>query len=84
VRVKLLIDGQLTLERTYAAAGLWGDGSSVALEEFDVPAGKHLVAIALADTADESWPYHGEHTYELEVGRRYTILFDRTAGFSWH
>lgn len=85
VRMRLLVDGQLTLERSYAAAGMWGDGSSVALEELDVPAGRHVVAIALGDTADEAeWPYHDEHTLELAVGRRYTVLFDRTAGFSWH
>lgn len=85
VRLKLLVDGQVALERKYAAAGLWGDGSSVALEEFDVPAGKHLVSISLGDTADETeWTYTDEHTLDLAVGRRATILFDRTAGFSWH
>jgi coenzyme F420-reducing hydrogenase delta subunit len=85
VRVKLLVDGKVALERSYAAAGLWGDGSSVALEEFDVPAGTHVVAIALGDTADDSeWTYHDEHTWELAVGRRYTVLFDRSAGFTWH
>lgn len=85
VRLKLLVDGQLALERKYAAAGLWGDGSSVALEEFNVPEGKHVVSVALGDTADESeWTYQDQQTLELSVGHRYTILFDRTAGFSWH
>ena len=85
VRVRLSVDGTAVLTRSYAAAGLWGDGSSVALEELDVPTGRHEISVEIGDTADETeWTYRGAHVFELVVNERHTILFDRTAGFSWH
>ena len=79
------VDGQPLVAKAYGAAGLWGDGSSVALEEFDVPSGQHEITIDLGDTADErEFAWHDAHVFELKVGERHTVLFNRTGGFSWH
>ena len=73
------------MSKTYGAAGLWENGCSVALEDFDVPSGRHEISVEIGDTADENeFTQHDVHFFELKVGERHTVPFNRTEGFSWH
>lgn len=84
VRLALRIDDEPVLSQTYAPAGLWGDGNSLALERLVVAPGEHNVAIALGDGPDpEAWTYTDSRRLTLEAGRRQVIAFDRMTGFTW-
>ncbi len=80
VTLALSVDGQRLLQRVYPPSGLWDDGSSVALEELDVPPGRHTVAVELHDGAER---FVDARALEFVAAERRTLRFDRTAGFTW-
>lgn len=85
VRLRLRVDAQPVLERSYAPRGLSADGNSVAIETLPLPPGPHRIELAIGETSDPTeWTFTAERTVELVPGRRQVVLFDRVAGFTWH
>lgn len=84
VRLKVVVDGAVLLERTYPPGGIWGDGPSVALEEFPVSAGRRRVSVFLSDDGGEGWNLQADQDMEFQPRSRCVVLFDRTSGFSFH
>lgn len=85
VRVAVHIDGVEVLRRSIPPAGIWGDGSSVALERIPVDAGPHDVQVAIGDTANEDeWSHRDERTLDFTLEDRRVVVFDRVSGFKWH
>jgi len=85
VRLVVAVDGVPVLRKTIPPSGLWGDGSSVALERVPVGVGRHDVEIAIGETADpDEWSYRDERNLDFTLDDRRVVLFDRVAGFEWH
>jgi len=85
VRMQVLVDGKKILSKTYEPAGLWGDGSSVAIERLEVPKGTHHVEVWIGETPDpEEWTHRTESELTFSDFRRRVVLFDRVHGFTWH
>lgn len=83
VRLKVLVDGVMVLEQTYPPSGIWGDGSSIALEVLPVAPGSRRVSVFMSDGADKEWNLAGEQVMEFKPRARCVVLFDRTRGFSF-
>lgn len=85
VRLRITVDGEGRLERTYPGRGLQGDGNSVGIERLPVPPGEHLVRVELGDSPDpDAWGFDDTRTMRFSEGQSVVVLFDRTGGFSWH
>jgi coenzyme F420-reducing hydrogenase delta subunit/Pyruvate/2-oxoacid:ferredoxin oxidoreductase delta subunit len=82
VRLRVLVDGHTLHEQTYAPRGLFGDGSSTAVERLEVTPGTRTVTVALGETSDPNeWTYVFERRMELTGGAHRLVTFDRGAGF---
>lgn len=84
VRLKVVVDGEILLEKSYPPSGLWGDGPSVALEEFSVSEGLRRVELFMSDDGGEAWNLRAAQDLLFEPRARCVALFDRTSGFSFH
>lgn len=85
VRLLVEVDGKESLRQTFAPTGLWGDGSSVAVERIPLPVGAHTVTIAIGDTLDEAeWSYRDTRSLEFDADSKQVVIFDRLNGFTWH
>ena len=85
VRLRVRIDGELVLAKTYAPTGLWSDGVSTGLATLPVGAGDHRVEVALGDTeAEDQWRYVEERTMTFVPGERRVVVLERGRGFAWH
>ena len=85
VRLRVSLDGQPLLARSYPPSGVWGDGNSVAVERLDLPPGEHRVLVEIGDGPDpEEWSWTEERTLEFEEHGRRVATFDRLAGFGFH
>jgi len=85
VRLAVQIDDVEILYKSIPPAGIWGDGSSVALERIAVEPGNHLVQIAIGDTADpDEWTHRDERELDFTLENRRVVVFDRISGFGWH
>lgn len=85
VRLRVRIDGELVLAKTYAPTGLWSDGVSTGLATLPVGAGEHRVEVALGDTeAEDQWRYVEERTMTFVPGERRVVVLERGRGFAWH
>jgi hypothetical protein len=85
VRLRVSIDGNVALETSIVAAGIWKDGNSVSVERIAVEPGPHQVSVAVGETVDpEEWSFHEEQTLTFTDEARRVVVFDRVAGFSWH
>lgn len=85
VRVRVTVDGARVVDKTYAAGGIWGDGTSVATETIGVASGSRAIRIALGDTSDTSeWTYETARVVPFSAAKRVVVLFDKLAGFTWH
>jgi len=83
VRMRVLVDGRTVVDRTYPAKGLWHDGNSVAIEAISIPAGTHLVDVAIGDTHDaHEWNHQMSRQLDFTSERRRVVSFDRLAGFT--
>lgn len=85
VRLRVEVDGKLRLERAYPPRGLFGDGSSIAVERISVAPDRHRVRVAIGETHDPGeWSYTDTRELNFEAGRQRVVLFDRSAGFRWY
>lgn len=85
VRLILRIDGVEVLRKSIPPAGIWGDSNSVALVRIPVEEGRHLVQVAIGDTADlDEWTHRDERTLEFTLEDRRVVVFDRLSGFGWY
>lgn len=84
VRMQIWIDGELVREHEYPPHGLFGDGSSVAIERILLTAGRHQVRVRINDTANpDVWPHVEERDAQFSANRIKVIQFDRVSGFVW-
>ncbi|MBI5494493.1 MAG: 4Fe-4S dicluster domain-containing protein [Deltaproteobacteria bacterium] len=85
VRLEVFVDGQRVHAQAYPPHGLWGDGASVGLESWELPAGHHDVMVRIGDGADpDAWPFVSARRLELKEGVRPAVVFDRASGFTWY
>ena len=85
VRLRVRLDGEVALDRSFAAKGLSHDGASVGLVRLPVTPGMRTVRVEIADTADpEVWTRQWSDTVMFETNRARVLLFDTKAGFTLH
>ena len=85
MRLFVEIDGRQAVRRGFPPTGLWGDGSSVAVEHIPVEAGRHDVRVSIGDGLDaDEWSYSEARELEFGSDARRVVVFDRMNGFSWH
>lgn len=85
VRLRVEVDGRPTLERSYAAKGLRGDGPSLAMETLRLEPGEHEISVSLGDSHDPTaWAYVDRRRLRFASTTRAVTLFDRATGFTWH
>jgi ferredoxin len=85
VRLALWIDGVEVVHKSIPPAGIWSDGNSVALVRIPVAEGRHIVRVAIGDTADlDEWVHRDEQTLDFSLENRRVIVFDRVSGFGWY
>lgn len=75
VRLQLLVDGRLALERTYRPGGLRREGSIYGLESWWVPPGAYRIEIRLMDDA-VTWRTAFDGTVEVGPQAAATLIFD--------
>jgi len=84
VRLRVVLDGQKVLERSYLGSGLRSDGGVVAVERIPASVGEHEVEIFLGDTPDEaSFAYKDRRSIRIEPRKQTVVLFERLSGFVW-
>lgn len=85
VRLRVTVDGEQRLLRTFAPHGIWGDGSSVALERVPLAPGRHEVRVEIADGLEaDLWQHVELATVEATPERDLVLLFSRNEGFRWY
>jgi len=85
VRLVVRIDSAEVARKSIPPGGVWGDSNSIVLERIPVEQGRHLVQVAIGDTADlDEWTYRDEQTLDFTLEERRVVTFDRVAGFGWH
>ncbi len=85
MRLRVEIDGQRVVDRSYAPAGIWGDGNSIAVERIPVSPGEHRIEVAIGQTHDsDEWNFEDEQTLSFSEDARRVVTFDRLTGFGWN
>jgi len=85
VRLALRIDGVEVVRKSIPPAGIWGDSNSTALVRIPVAKGRHLVQVAIGDTADpEEWTHREEQSLDFTLEDSRVVIFDRISGFGWY
>jgi coenzyme F420-reducing hydrogenase delta subunit len=85
VRLRVTLDGERVVERSYPPSGIWGDGSSIAVEPFAVAPGRHRVRVEIGDEADDDeWNHAMEQELEFGLEARRVVTFDKLVGFGVH
>lgn len=86
VHVELEIDGEPAFAAALPPTGLSGDGPSRVYERFELPAGRHEIALRLRDTAaTEGFTHTARRTVTLAPGQSLAIDFEPEAGgFVFH
>jgi ferredoxin len=85
VRLRVELDDRRVVDAAFPPSGIWGDGSSVALERLPVDVGEHVVRVQIADGPDpEAWQYATEQVLEFTGDARRVLVFDRASGFTWY
>lgn len=76
VHIRLVIDGEVLVDRELPPTGLHSDGPSRIYERIVVPSGKHEFEVSLRDTVrDEGFDYVSQYSTELEPGQSLAIDF---------
>ncbi len=84
VRLRVLVDGQIRIDRAFEPRGVWNDGNSIAIERLTLGEGEHLVRVEVGDSPDASeYAHQSERRVRFEPGRRRVVLFDKLTGFRW-
>lgn len=79
--VELDVDGRTVIKSTALPSGLWRDGHASVYQRFDVPGGKHGIAVRIRDSARPAgWDYEQSTTAELQAGRYFTVTFRSETG----
>jgi hypothetical protein len=79
--VELDVDGQTIVRSTARPSGLWNDGPASVYERFDVPAGKHTIAVRMRDSArSDGWDFEGSVATDLRPGHYFTVTFKPATG----
>jgi quinol-cytochrome oxidoreductase complex cytochrome b subunit/Fe-S-cluster-containing hydrogenase component 2 len=84
VKVRIVLDGKIVLEKSYEPRGLFNDGNSIALERFPLASGQHLVEVFLSDSAVEDWKFHEKQSFEVQAGKIKALGFNKLEGFLWY
>jgi len=84
VRMKILVDGNEILNKSYIPQGIWKDGNSIALEHISQKDGLHTVQIMIGDKSDENWDYVDTKQIEFKARFRKVVIFNKLNGFTWH
>ena len=81
VDIELSVDGALLVRKTLPPSGIAGDGPSRLYEKFMLPAGKHTIAVALDDNAQQAgFEYDEVRQIELSAGQNLVVDFSPTEG----
>jgi len=75
VHLRVEVDGETVLERTYRPRGLRREGTTYELESWTLPPGNHRVRIWMMDD-EETWRSVFDDRVEVEAGRVRTLLYD--------
>jgi ferredoxin len=75
VQLRLMVDGQQVLERSYKAGGLRREGSIYGMESWWLPSGAHQVEIALMDDG-ANWQTVYTGALEVAPGEAKVFYFD--------
>jgi len=76
VHVRLVIDGDVIVDRTLPPTGLHNDGPSRIYERVVVPSGSHDIQVSLRDTVRGSgFDYESQRTVVLSAGQSLAIDF---------
>lgn len=75
IRLRIVVDGRLLLDKTYQPVGIRKDGASFIYEKFTLPSGKHSIEITMKDSKD-SPPYLLKSTVEFPPERVLLVRFD--------
>lgn len=85
VRLRVTVDGEPISSRAYEPRGIWGDGNSIAIERFSLPAGTHDVKVELGDTMNpEELNHSTQRTITLKERHNTVLLFDKMTDFVWY
>lgn len=81
VYVEMDLDGRTVYRGTHEPAGLWNDGPSSVYARFDVPAGRHRLAVRLRDDgAAGRFTAEGEREVLLQPGENFVVDFRAADG----
>lgn len=85
VRLLVEVDGVETIRGRFEPTGVWGDGSSVAVERIPLEVGEHAISIAIGDSADpDEWKFRDSRRLTFTTDAKRVVIFDRLTGFSWY
>jgi coenzyme F420-reducing hydrogenase delta subunit/ferredoxin len=85
VRLRVSLDGREIVRRSYPPQGVWGDGNSIAVEEFLVPGGAHTVLVELGDSPRPGeYPHRSEKRVAFRRDHKNVVVFDKLGGFRWY
>ena len=96
IRMKVLVDGRTVVDRIYEPGGLFGDGSTIAMEKIVVDRGAHEIDIMIDDAeggegreseepdVEKEWSFASQKHISFSRGRRHVVLFEREKGFTWY
>ncbi len=79
VRVVMYIDGEKTMDKSYAPAGWESDGPSFVYDKFSMRPGAHRVTVNLSDSGDKRrFDYTLDENREFRAGRMMVVGLDET------
>lgn len=85
VRMRVLVDGAVAYEDTFAPRGFSKDGPSIALVRLPMKEGKHQIRVEIADSVDATqWTRSWSEVVSFERNRNRVVLFDLKSGFTLH
>jgi len=85
VRMRISLDGNEIVNRSYEPRGVWKDGNSIAIERFAVPEGEHRVRVEIGDTPKpDEWNHVSEQVVTMIARHDTVVIFDKRTGFRWH
>ncbi len=79
--MELDVDGETVMRIHEPPSGLWRDGPALVYRRFELPPGRHRLAVRLRDSARQAgWDYSDDVDVRLEPGRYFTITFRPATG----
>ncbi|MCA8917994.1 MAG: cytochrome b N-terminal domain-containing protein [Planctomycetes bacterium] len=82
VRLRVLVDGRVVHEQSYAPRGIHENSASVGAVEIPMGTGKRRVQVQLGQTADvDEWTWAFDEELEFDQSHRRVVQFDSSHGF---